>query len=115
MSIDIVKTYRKEKDSHKLLELPPGWFDQADESIRLMQSEQPGSDLEADLGRQEILSAIRSLELLSDLRIKKVLKGAIADAYRKEPEHGNDFFTDKESKLYKNIVAGIKEIKGAKA
>lgn len=111
MAIDIQKTYRQEKDAHALIDLPSGWFDQAQGFIQQMQSEQPESDLEADLGRQEIQAAIRALELLSDLRIKKVLKGAIADAYRKEPEHGADHFTSKEKKLYGDIVAGIREIK----
>jgi len=106
MAIDIVKTYRQEKGSHALIELPPGWFDLAQESIREMQLEDGG------LISQEALSAIRSLELLSDLRIHKVLKGAISDAYRKDPMHENDFFTAKEARLYRNIVSGIREIRG---
>ena len=111
MAIDILKTYRLEKDAHALIDLPSGWFDQAQGFIQQMQSEQPESDLEADLREQEIKSSLMALNLLSDLRIKKVLKGAIADAYRKEPQHGNDHFTSKEKKLYGDIIAGIREIR----
>jgi len=77
-----------------------------------MQAEEAEGDLEEELKAQNVNSSGRALVLLSDLRLKKVLKGAIADAYRVKPEHGRDFFTGKERKLYENIVQGIKEIKG---
>jgi len=110
--IDILATYREEKNNAKLVELPPGFFDLADQAIKDMQAEEIGGEFGADIKAQNINSSSRSLEMLSDLRLKKVLKGAIADAYREEPQHGKDHFTSKELILYRNIVSGIKEIKG---
>ena len=110
--IDIQATYHQEKNNSKLVELPPGFFDQADQALHEMQSEELDGEFGSEIKAQNIQSSSRALELLSDLRLKKVLKGAIADAYRAKPEHGKDFFTSKELILYRNIVSGIKEIKG---
>jgi len=112
--IDILATYREEKNNAKLVELPDGFFDQATQAIAKMQAEEANGDLEEELKAQNINSAGKALVMLSDIRIKKVLKGAIADAYRAKPEHGRDFFTGKEKILYANIVSGIREIKGRK-
>lgn len=110
--IDIIATYREEKNNPKLVELPPGFFDLADQALHEMQSEEMEGEFGQEIKAQNIQSASRSLETLSDIRIKKILKGAIADAYREKPEHDKDFFTSKEKVLYANIVSGIREIKG---
>lgn len=109
--IDILATYRAEKGDSKLIELPENFFTQAQEAIQIMQAEETDTELERELMAQDINSSKRAIELLSDLRIKKILKGAIADAYRAKPEHDRDFFTAKERGLYEAIVGGIKEIK----
>jgi DNA replication initiation complex subunit (GINS family) len=113
--IDILSTYREEKNNPKLTELPPGFFDLADQALHDMQSEDIDGEFGQAVKAQNIKSSARSLEMLSDIRLKKVLKGAIADAYREKPEHGKDFFTSKEKILYANIVSGIREIKGTKS
>lgn len=110
--IDILATYREEKNNAKLIELPDGFFDMAKDYLGSLQAETSDTDFEEELRSQDINSSSRALEMLSDLRLKKILKGAIADAYRKEPVHGKDHFTSKELKLYVDIVKGIKEIKG---
>lgn len=110
--IDILATYREEKNSSRVIELPNEFFDKADGILVRLKAERPETDVEAELIKQEVNSSNRALEMLSDLRIKKVLKGAIADAYRSKPEHSYDKFTTKERALYENIVSGIKGIKG---
>lgn len=109
--INILATYREEKNNQKLVELPDKFFDLADQSLHEMQSEEIEGEFAEDIKAQNINSASRALEMLSDIRIKKILKGAIADAYREEPQHGKDFFTEKERRLYGAIVSGIREIK----
>lgn len=112
--IDILATYREEKNNAKLVELPENFFHLADQAIHEMQEEELDGEFGLEIKAQNIQSASRSLEMLSDIRIKKILKGAIADAYREKPEHHKDFFTSKEKVLYANIVSGIREIKNGK-
>ena len=110
--MDLLKTYRDEKASHNLIELPDDFFDQA--RVELDRLNGPiETEIESVLMQQELKSSIRALNALSDLRINKVLKGAIADAYRKTPEHALDKMLPREKKLYQAVVDEIKEVKAA--
>jgi DNA replication initiation complex subunit (GINS family) len=108
LDMDIFKIHRSEKDSHSLIELPEGFFDsmQDDFKGRMQTDTDP-------IGREALLNEMHLLNMLSDLRIKKILKGAIADAYRQEPQHDKDNMTHKERVLYDSIVAGIRDLKAS--
>ena len=111
--MDLTQLARAEKDSNLLQKLPENFYEVAKREIA--NQEQAASEAESDIEQmilqENVTSSRRAFQNLKIIRVKKILKIASADAYRKEPEHANDFMQECERLLYNNIITGISNIK----
>jgi DNA replication initiation complex subunit (GINS family) len=106
---------RAEKNDLRLLELPKNFFVQVKYDISILEvSLKTAHENDADIIEQNIITAKRSLTNLIDLRIKKVIKSAVSDAYRAKPEHVADKMEPDERELYEAIISGISKLRGIK-
>jgi DNA replication initiation complex subunit (GINS family) len=109
--MDLTRQARSEKDSQVLLEIPENFYTVAYQDI--MNQEQAVlqvSEVEATLLKDSIIADRRALKMISDLRIKKLVKAAVSDAYRVKPEHLLDHMLPNEKQFYDQTVAGIKNL-----
>lgn len=112
--MDFSSLVRSEKDQIRIIELPEQFHDVAKSYIESLKSPLESSDeLEQAMLESDITNSIRSLKNLMDLRIKKVVKAAVSDAYRIKPEHNQDSMLPEEMELYLAITGGIGRIKHA--
>jgi DNA replication initiation complex subunit (GINS family) len=111
--MDLQTIARSEKASTPILELTENFYQVARAEISLQEQTAliADSEGEAMLIKEAVISAQRALHNLTAIRIKKVIKAAVSDAYRKERKHGNDFMQPTERALYDNIIVGILNIK----
>jgi DNA replication initiation complex subunit (GINS family) len=105
---------RAEKDQTRLVELPESFHDVVRANLESLKSTlETGDALEQSLAEQDIKTSLLVIKNLMDIRIKKVIKAAVSDAYRLKPEHDNDPMLPEEMELYLAITSGIGRIKHA--
>lgn len=111
--MDLTQLARTEKDSNLLQKLPENFYEVAKGEIAIQEQEASlaESDIEQMILRENVTTDRRALQNLKTIRIKKIIKIAVLDAYREEPEHASDFMQECERPLYNNIITGILNIK----
>ena len=104
---------RTEKTSNLLQKLPENFYEVAKGAISIQEQEASlaESDIEQMILRENVTADRRALQNLKTIRIKKIIKIAVLDAYREEPEHARDYMQECERPLYNNIITGILNIK----
>ncbi len=110
--MDLSKLSREEKDSQLLCKRPDNFYTVAKAQISDREAEARNlSGVELDLLKEAILADKRDLKNINDLRIKKLIKAAVSDAYRDEPKHRSDPMLLDEKEFYDSLVAGIKHLR----
>ena len=111
--MDLPQLTRAEKDSNLLQKLPENFYEVAKGEISIQEQEAllADSDVEQMILQEKATTDRRALQNLKTIRIKKIIKIAVLDACREEPEHAGDFMQDCERLLYNNIITGILNIK----
>lgn len=112
--MDFSQLVRSEKEANSCCELPESFHDVSRSETELLKAALDNGDgLEQMMLKSDISNGLRSLKNLMDLRIKKIIKAAVSDAYRSKPEHDHDSMLPEEMELYLAITSGIGRIKHA--
>lgn len=107
--MDLSVLAREEKDSKELCKRQENFYKEASEQIRRMRDEAEHlSGSARDTFDEYILSDERAIKNIKDLRIKKLIKMAVSDAYRNKPVHAVDNMLSPECQLYESVVSGIR-------
>ena len=99
---DITKFLRAEKLDARLTELPDNFYPAMESEVNRLISE--GAEID------EVLRLKATIQRTKAIRIKKIIRAALADAVLSEPKHTKEHFQPKERAFYEAIIRGAKEI-----
>ena len=100
--MDLTKLLRAERLDAKLIELPDNFYPVMESDVKQLISE--NAEIE------DVLRLKSSIQRIKALRIKKIIRAALADAVLSEPRHAKDYFQPKERDFYEAIIRGAREI-----
>jgi DNA replication initiation complex subunit (GINS family) len=103
--MDLTLLARQEKASKTLLELDSNFYAVARNEIAGMEQDcKLSSGTDQEMLEFNVLADRRAIVSIADIRISKIVKFAVSDAYRSVQAHAQEFMLPEERDLYQSII-----------